>query len=99
TRFSRDWSSDVCSSDLTKMLAKLANRLVKKTGELRGVVSVLDEGYRESALAEFPVSDVWGVGRGIRKSLELTGIRTAAQLRDARSEERRVGKEGSGGWW
>ncbi len=66
----------------TKTLAKVANRLVKKTAAEAGVVSLLEEKRRDGALAAFPVGDVWGVGHGIRKALEVAGVTTAAQLRD-----------------
>ncbi|GAB3788022.1 Y-family DNA polymerase [Spirosoma horti] len=66
----------------TKTLAKLANRLAKKTPELNGVC-VLDtpEAIAE-ALTEFPVKDLWGVGGRYAAKLKSFGITTAAQLRD-----------------
>jgi len=67
----------------TKTLAKLANNLVKRSAASEGVVSILDPMECNAALETFPVGDVWGVGRKIRKALEAAGITTAAELRDA----------------
>src|SRR5690606_40581644 len=92
TRFSRDWSSDVCSSDLQQKPAGVlsggeCNRLnLALTLKQGGILILLDEptndldvetlGSLENALENFPGCAV------------------------VRSEERRVGKEGrSGGWW
>lgn len=59
----------------TKTLAKLANKLAKKTSH--GVVTVLPD---DPALAHFPVEDVWGVGRRLTARLGGEGILTAADL-------------------
>ncbi|RYZ92836.1 MAG: Y-family DNA polymerase, partial [Proteobacteria bacterium] len=70
----------------SKVLAKLANRLAKKTKhDLKngGVVSLLDPIEREKVLAEFPVADVWGIGGKSAKKLHSYGIYTAKELRDA----------------
>src|SRR5690606_40085594 len=89
TRFSRDWSSDVCSSDLGVRAS------------LGGVLR--DEGYEVDAVDsgeaclervrrrpfDVIVLDIWLPG--------MDGLATLAKLRErnvpARSEERRVGKE------
>src|SRR5690606_39379901 len=71
TRFSRDWSSDVCSSDLVRVLGRRRDR-----GGARG------RSRRGGGLAGDPF------GRGGRE-------RGCGRHRpSARSEERRVGKEG-----
>ncbi len=44
--------------------------------------SLLDEATYEAALASFPVSDLWGIGRQWGKKLNGYGITTAQQLRD-----------------
>src|SRR5690606_40706745 len=82
TRFSRDWSSDVCSSDLTDLLG---NTLAEIAGEKAGIIKknvpvVLSE--RDETIAHIFE----------RKALEM-----GAPLR-FRSEERRVGKEGRARW-
>src|SRR5207302_7168454 len=91
TRFSRDWSSDVCSSDL-HLLARLFGLRQVPPRELLGGIALTTrlrrERRRRSAdrrrrrfLAELP----------LRKLLERDEHLAAAVL--DRSEERRVGKE------
>ncbi|WFC42306.1 Y-family DNA polymerase [Pseudoxanthomonas sp. SE1] len=64
----------------TKTLAKLANKLAKK-GD--GVVMLSSREAQRSALDDFPVSDVWGVGHQWTAKLAPLGITTAGHLRDA----------------
>lgn len=64
----------------TKTLAKAANKLAKKGA---GVVDLSERPAREAALQDYPVEDLWGVGRKSAAKLEGMGIVTAAQLRDA----------------
>ena len=59
----------------TKTLAKLANKLAKKTPH--GVVTVLPGDVVQE---RFPVEDVWGVGRLLMARLGAEGILTAADL-------------------
>lgn len=62
----------------TKTLAKLANKMCKKTGG----VCVLDTDDRiTAALKEYEVQDLWGVGRAYAHQLINMGINTAADLR------------------
>jgi len=68
----------------TKTLAKLANKLAKH-GD--GVLDLSDPARREAALAQFPVADLWGVGRRWADKLGSRGIHTAAQLRDAAPDD------------
>src|SRR5690606_40448658 len=87
TRFSRDWSSDVCSSDL----CNLALLLVTKHGRSMFHSKIAGVGYyvpknvytNEDLTRFMDTSDEW--------IQERTGIQ---ERRYARSEERRVGKEG-----
>src|SRR5699024_11754411 len=91
TRSKRDWSSDVCSSDLE----------VHGGGQsrVRGEVRALLEDHLGHALG--------GAGRGRRlqndqlTALELLGDRTGGRfdVGEVRSEERRVGKEGGCRCW
>src|SRR5690606_40819205 len=85
TRFSRDWSSDVCSSDLANRhtLRSLARRwlmLDEEIKELNGMIEELVLGRAPHLLEELGI-----------------GVDTAAEILivagDNRSEERRVGKE------
>src|SRR5690606_39316787 len=82
TRFSRDWSSDVCSSDLdlvgdivpTEVVAVVVERLERGVGRLVGDDGVVAD----------PVGD---------PDVEVRGDGGAG-----RSEERRVGKECRSRW-
>lgn len=62
----------------TKTLAKAANKLAKGTAD--GVVDLRDPRVRASALAGFPVEDVWGVGRRWSARLVADRIVTAQDL-------------------
>lgn len=64
----------------TKTLAKLANKLAKSG---QGVVTLASRQQQEIALQNFPVGDVWGVGKRWSEKLASLGIFSAAQLRDA----------------
>ena len=63
----------------SKTLTKVANKIAKKGA---GVV-VLDTPEKiDSALADFPIADIWGIGHQRAKMLYAAGIKTAKQLRD-----------------
>ena len=63
----------------TKVLAKLAN----KTSKLHNGVMVLDtEEKIAHALSDYPVENLWGVGRQFSHKLIREGIETAAQFRE-----------------
>lgn len=66
----------------TKTLAKIANRIAKKN-TVEGVFNLCDSVIRENILSEFPVEDIWGVGRRLAKRLNDLKIRTALDLRNA----------------
>ncbi len=68
----------------TKTLAKLANKRAKKGA---GVIDLSNMADRDAALADFPIEDIWGVGRRWATKLHAMGIHTAAQLRDASPED------------
>ncbi len=63
----------------TKVLAKVANKLAKKsTGHL-----VLETpGQIEKALNSFAVGDVWGIGRQHAARLQKIGVNTAREFRE-----------------
>ena len=62
----------------TKTLAKLANRLAKKSAKAGGVIDLAHHPeWTEPALRKTPVGDVWGVGRRWSAMLEERGICTA----------------------
>lgn len=62
----------------TKTLAKLANRLAKKTAA--GVLALRDPEEIKDRLAAFPVEDVWGIGNRHAEFLHAHKIHTALQL-------------------
>lgn len=68
----------------TKTLAKLANRLAKKSPRCAGVLDLANHPeWVESALKRTDVGDVWGIGRQWSGVLYLNDIRTAWDLRNA----------------
>src|SRR5207247_2790767 len=94
TRSTRDWSSDVCSSDLAEsgLLPTEADsvdpaKLAAATAAAQQTDAAADEAEHEA--------------RSLSERIEILqkNIDLARQLREtARSEERRVGKEWRGGW-
>jgi len=69
----------------TKTLAKIANRLAKRSPKTKGVLDLSDLRWREKALAVTDVGDVWGIGGRYAKFLRTQGVNTALDL--ARCEE------------
>lgn len=68
----------------TKTLAKLANRLAKKSTKAGGVLDLVHHpAWIEPALRKTPVGDVWGVGRRWTVMLEERGIHTAHDFANA----------------
>ena len=65
----------------TKTLAKIANRIAKRTPDLGGMFDLLDCSDRETVLDRVAVEDVWGIGRNHARVLNQHGITTALQLR------------------
>src|SRR5690606_40007177 len=93
TRFSRDWSSDVCSSDLiigeadnitviTTAIDKLDKIGVEKVNEELNQAGITDEAIKKLQ----PILQLSGTTG--EKLVKLRGLFEAS-----RSEERRVGKE------
>ncbi|MCE9620268.1 MAG: Y-family DNA polymerase [Planctomycetes bacterium] len=72
----------------TKTLAKLANRVAKRTPERGGVCVLAGARDVEDALRSVGLTDLWGVSSGYRKRLEAMGVSTPLELRDA--DEHRV---------
>jgi DNA polymerase V len=64
----------------TKTLAKLANRVAKKSPDLGGVLYLDSAERRAWALGQVAVGDVWGIGRQYAQKLTATGIDSAADL-------------------
>src|SRR5207249_9287823 len=93
TRSKRDWSSDVCSSDLERSLEPLAEGLTERLAEF-----LQSPGF-DAALGKYVELERW-VEEGVERPELERAVRAfiATQrdrlLHDERSEERRVGK----GW-
>src|SRR5690606_40925149 len=98
-RFSRDWSSDVCSSDLTGVHV-LLDRALDGDRLRRGVA------IDRSEMGAIPASAV--PGHAVAHHVELVdkagdghvmrGSIFVIRVQERRSEERRVGKEGRTRW-
>src|SRR5690606_40506246 len=90
TRFSRDWSSDVCSSDLTTMPAVASNQN-----------QIFSPALAKPA-SGWPLPTMPPPLRSHSKSSRLGQLCLRKRIRmitsRIRSEERRVGKEGRY-WW
>src|SRR5207249_6316414 len=97
TRSKRDWSSDVCSSDLKNRPGAAA-----RVAAIAGRCTCAAKPTRSISRASF----LW------RREFNSAQARVAGRRNDPcchpewseaesedRSEERRVGKEGRGGWW
>jgi DNA polymerase V len=78
----RQWTGITVSIGIgpTKTLAKVANRVAKKSGSGVCHLTQLDT---DEVLSTFDIEDIWGIGRRYAKSLRSHGISTALQLRDA----------------
>ena len=67
----------------TKSLAKIANKIAKKSLKAGGVLNLVDSPYVDQALAKIDVGDVWGVGSAYETLLKESGIMTALDLKHA----------------
>src|SRR5690606_40071349 len=91
TRFSRDWSSDVCSSDLVSNARSasvaVANSLTSYS--VSAFPSARRYRRRSHTSSSTTITEILELGRAApRRKLEV----------GPRSEERRVGKSGGRGW-
>src|SRR5690606_40109780 len=92
TRFSRDWSSDVCSSDLENSLAAqliMAAYLNEPWSAVRKV-RLFDQDFRRIFNRTVTADRLY--------LLHLLDSAVVSRRADLRSEERRVGKEGRSRW-
>ena len=67
----------------TKTLAKIANRVAKRTADTDGVFDLLACPDRNTLLGTVAVEDVWGIGPSYARLLTQHGITTALELRQA----------------
>src|SRR5207253_7049965 len=95
-RWPRDWSSDVCSSDLDLDLGR-GDATIGAVG-LSAVVTPehrLARGTMADEDVELVIADAMrGVARGERAAADVAG-HAATTATPGRSEERRVGKDGT----
>ena len=84
------WGENICKKILkctglpvslgiasSNTLAKMASKYAKKYPAYNKCCVIGTEEQREKALKLFPVGDVWGIGRRIRRNLEYIGVNTA----------------------
>src|SRR5690606_39743268 len=94
TRFSRDWSSDVCSSDLIGRALRAAALIELVGSSTRDLADATYPDRLPSVPAPTPDdSTVLTPTSGVLILVDHDHVVRAAQQAD-RSEERRVGKEG-----
>src|SRR5207249_5079122 len=98
-RSKRDWSSDVCSSDLFRDLVEggesvllLGRPGIGKTTMLRECARLLADEQRKRVVIVDTSNEIGGDG-----DIPHPGIGRARRMQ-MRSEERRVGKECRAGW-
>ena len=80
----------------TKTLAKIANRIAKRSPEADGVFELTDQARIDEALAKTGVEHIWGIGIKTCIKLKRAGIKTALALRGVDTEwmRRRFGVTG-----
>jgi DNA polymerase V len=66
----------------TKTLAKIANKLAKKSEKAEGVLDLYKSAYTDSALEKTAVDDVWGIGSAYAAKLKRYGIDNAKKLKN-----------------
>lgn len=71
----------------TKTLAKLANRIAKKSQKTEGVLDLYNSPYTDLALKQTEVQDIWGIGPRSAIHLKNHGINTAFDLKHADPEK------------
>lgn len=70
----------------TKVLAKLANHIAKKSQKADGVVCLMDPKLQDVALKMILVGDIWGIGRSSAKKLNDLGIKSAYEFREFKND-------------
>src|SRR5690606_39825057 len=98
TRFSRDWSSDVCSSDLWEPIFTDAWGVFSPKG--KSVATWAELNTPEKTVVVQKGSTMQIVAEALLPKAKITVVedRNLAIMELQRSEERRVGKEGRSRW-
>lgn len=65
----------------SKTLAKVANKIAKKSAKANGVLDLTNTRYLDRALEMTLVEDIWGIGRKYAAFLTMRGINTALDFR------------------
>jgi len=71
----------------TKVLAKVANHLAKKSLIANGVVNLTEQKFIDIALKRIPIEDVWGIGRASSQKLINLGIKNGYDFCYYKNEE------------
>lgn len=81
----RQWTGIPVSIGIakTRTLAKVANRLAKKSLKAKGVLDLSDSQYLDLALSQTDITSIWGIGHRWGSKLKARGITTALQLRNS----------------
>ncbi|HEX8564117.1 MAG TPA: Y-family DNA polymerase [Pyrinomonadaceae bacterium] len=66
----------------TKTLAKVANKIAKKSKKADGVLDLFQSKYQTTALERTPVEDVWGIGPAYSEKLKFHNVENAKHLRE-----------------
>lgn len=66
----------------TKTLCKVASHYAKRYAGYRGVCVIDTEARRKKALGQYPIDEVWGIGRRSVAKLQSAGIQTALDFAD-----------------
>jgi DNA polymerase V len=66
----------------TKTLAKIANRIAKKSDKAKGVVDLYKSPYTDVALERTKINDVWEVGKATVERVAPLGVRTALDFKN-----------------
>src|SRR5207249_6969871 len=97
TRSKRDWSSDVCSSDLFVTLAGSADKVL--TGKLNNAGTVIEKDSGRLVLdGTATLNNQAGGVHDFQSDAGMSPTTSAGLKLVNRSEERRVGKECRSGW-
>lgn len=71
----------------TKTLAKVANKIAKIERSNRGVVTLETQAEIDNALKDFPIEDVWGIGRASSLKMKLLSIKSAYDFANYKNEK------------
>ncbi len=66
----------------TKSLAKVANKIAKKSAKAKGVLALYEQSHITEALKRTEIGDLWGIGRKYAKKLKENGVNSALEYRN-----------------